>query len=347
MNQQMAKKKNLLITGATGYIGRQFLNELDFSSYHVSCLVRDASSSAVKELQLAYPAITFISGDITKPNSLTHIPKKSEYLLHIAALTNAPKNIDQTWPLFKQINVDGTSNIIRAMPASFKQCIFVSSVDAAGSLQPLVNADEDILPQPNTEYDTSKLAAEKVVKQLASEKGFAYTIIRPSMVFGPGKSNPEMFKINTLISLYFKLVKIGLFPMFGWGNNYVPLVAVADVVKILMASIGNKKVRNQTINAVSSQPIRFKELISKIKTIANPRCLVLPIPLFILKPSLRLLELLTKPVGVTLPITAKGVTYLTTSRSYDSTKAKQLLNYSSTPLSETLQQTYRWLQQSK
>jgi nucleoside-diphosphate-sugar epimerase len=339
-------KKNVLITGATGYIGQVFLQQIDFKKYDVHCLVRSKESDTVLNIKKDFPSLQFIEGDITDQKSLKNIPDDTEILMHIAALTNAPKGIEDTWPLFKKINVDGTSNIIKAMPKKLKQVVFVSSVDAAGSLQVVSQATEEIPTNPNTEYDKSKLAGEKIVAKLAKQQNFAYTIIRPSMVFGPGDSNPEMFKINTLISLYFKLVKLGVFPLFGNGSNMVPLVAVNDVCQLINNSILNKKAYQQVFNAACDNPLNLKQLIKTIKEIANPNCIVIPIPLFLLKTGLSILEFITKPLGISLPLTAQGVTYLTTSRSYDISKAKNLLDYQPTPLKKALQETYNWLTKS-
>lgn len=342
----MADKRKILITGVTGYIGQQLLSQLDFNKFNIYCLVRDLDSEIVHQLTQKHTKITWLTGDITKPKSLS-VPKQVEVLIHIAALTNAPKDVSDPWSLFKQVNIDGTSNILRAMPAALKQVVLISSVDAAGSLQQLESADENIPLQPNTHYDVSKLASEKIVKDLSEELGFEYTIIRPSMVFGPGESNPEMFKINTLIALYFKLIRMGVFPMFGWGQNKVPLVSVRDVNQVISRSILHSKAYGETFNAVSGFDLTFRKLIREMKTIANPSCVVLPIPLVFLKPSLKLFEMLVSPLGITLPITAKGVTYLTTSRSYDSSKAEDLLGYQPTPMQQTLQEMYSWLHSSE
>ena len=140
----------ILVTGATGYLGREVLKYLDKG--RVRCLVRKGKIADVEQ----------IHGDVTDAASLQEAVQDVECVVHLAAVTHAKEDY-----LFQLVNVNGTKNLLEASKkAGVKHFIFVSSMAAARKFLDV--------------YGKSKKMAEGLVK----DSGVPYTILRPTMMYG-------------------------------------------------------------------------------------------------------------------------------------------------------------------
>src|SRR5574341_1528499 len=97
--------KKVLVTGATGFIGRHLVKELVRWGYKVRVLTRN-----IKQNQ----EIEVINGDITSPASLKDACSDVDYVFHLAALTNLDRLAKNQMAMFRRINVEGTKNILDA-----------------------------------------------------------------------------------------------------------------------------------------------------------------------------------------------------------------------------------------
>jgi len=321
----------ILLTGATGFIGQHLVNNLVSKGYKVICLVRNVALAQKKLLN--HPNINYVKADITELKSLEKAPFAVDCVVHLAALTNPPKGIKNTWPLFKKINIIGTENLLSHLKET-GQFIFISSVDSQGSLKDLNQVDETYVGKPDSAYDKSKKIAEKRVIEICQKKGFSYTILRPTMVYGPGRSNPKMMKINNMIFLFGKVVKMGLFPLLGNGDNMLPLVHIDNVVQGIKRSIDNKRALGEIFILNDKENFSFAQIIDFISQILNKKCFKVKIPL----PLLNFVFSLPIP----LPLSKKGLEYLTTSRSYSIQKAQKLLEYKPFGTKQGLEKTFKW-----
>lgn len=345
-------KKNhptVLITGGTGFIGQHLVHKLvTETDYNLVLLVRSQQKFDTVRTPLEskyHPRIKALVADLLKPSTL-NLPSSVTHIIHLAALTNAPKDARDVDRLFRRWNVDATRHLLTAAPRTLKQFVFISSVDAAGSLSPVINSNEHQIEHPDTAYDRSKQLAEKTVKKMCAARKTPYTILRPSMVYGPGASNPEAFKINNLIHLYLKLVKRGVFPLLGSGHNHVPLVSVDTVTQACLLALTTPQAQNQTYIITDNPTPTFRELIKTMATVLNPNCLLLPFPLWLLQPTLSIGEAILAPLGKSPPLSPQGLKYLTTSRSYSNKKVQQDLGLKHQPLSSSIQKTVKWYQEN-
>lgn len=214
-----------LITGSTGFIGPYLIQRLIELGHECRCLVRDNKKAA--ELEKCYGVET-VQGDITLPESLTGITDGVDVLFHLATLGHM-SNFTVTEEMFEKVNVQGTENIMReALKSGVERIVHCSSVAAMGICDE-VPSDENTLCKPHHPYGRSKLKAEAKVREMVAESALPASIIRFSMVYGPGDWR-DMLKLT-------RFAKKGIFPKIGKKPKLTPLIHVSDAVSgLLLAS---------------------------------------------------------------------------------------------------------------
>lgn len=224
-------KKNLFITGATGFIGRNLLERIDPEEYeNIYCLGRK-ENAVIKKLS-AHDKFKFIKSDLSAPESYARYLDSSDAVIHLAGLTGKAGPEE-----YFRVNSKGTKTLLeQCVRSKVKHFIFVSSI-AAGF--------------KNTEgyyYAHSKIDAEKIIEA----GGLAYTILRPTMVIGEN---------SPILESLLKLAKAPIVPVFGDGSAKIQPIYIDDLIACVLSIIGNKAVENQTLTAAGPEQITMEEFI--------------------------------------------------------------------------------------
>lgn len=203
----------VLVTGATGFIGRNFAEALRDHGDDVSCLVRAASP--VGPLQKL--GVRLVSGDVTDPSGLSAAIENAEIIYHLAGRTKA-----NTLAQYCQVNEAGVKNVVAACARRTTPpvVILLSSLSAAGPMHVDRPRTENDPPQPISYYGISKRAGELAAAALADQ--VPITILQPPVVFGPGD--------RAGLALFRGIYKTGIHVMLGLGKR-VSLVYVADLAR--------------------------------------------------------------------------------------------------------------------
>ena len=235
-------KMRYLITGASGFIGPHLVRKLMSDGHECRCLVR----SIKKSEPLEHLGAEIIEGDITRAESLKGIARGMDCLLHLATLGHM-SNFTVTEAMFEAVNVQGTLNVMtEAAREKVPRVVHCSSVAAMG-ICPDKPATEKSECRPHHPYGRSKLKAEHAVLDMVRSQGLPASIIRFSMVYGPGDWR-DMLKLV-------RLAKKGLFPKIGSRLKLTPMIHVADAVQgILLAAQNGKPGEIYLITNRQSQP---------------------------------------------------------------------------------------------
>jgi nucleoside-diphosphate-sugar epimerase len=209
----------VLVTGATGFIGRHLVHRLIERGCRVSCLVR--ATSGADELRSA--GAQFVTGDVTDRVVMGRVVAASQpgIVFHLAGLLKALRTDD-----FLRVNAGGVESVAAACAdcAEPPVLVVVSSLAAAGPCVDGRPREESDSPTPVSAYGRSKLAAEQTAARYAAK--VPITIVRPPIVFGAGdRATLEIFR-----------------PIARWGLHVVPgrsprrfsLIHVADLVDGLL-----------------------------------------------------------------------------------------------------------------
>ena len=216
--------KLLLVTGATGFLGRHVVAAAKGAGWRVRVLAR--ATSNLGPIAGLYDEVH--TGDVTDAASLRGSCEGVSAVVHCACAVASTFDAGRAAEAaFMAVNAEGTANLAdEVMKVPGLRFVQVSSTAAMGAPQTSV-VGPDSPCQPKTPYQRSKRAAELLLLERA-ERGLNVVIVRTCVIAGPGKERSELLKM-------FKLVKAGLFPFLG--NNLdiqKPLIDVEDVVQALL-----------------------------------------------------------------------------------------------------------------
>jgi UDP-glucose 4-epimerase len=226
--------ENVLVTGASGFIGSFLVEEGLKRNYQVYAGIRRSSS---KEY-LGDPRIRFIEFDFSSVERIVKTLEKCQkeqirfsYIVHNAGLTKAKRKED-----FLRVNFENTKNFIEALrqtrmiPDKF---ILISSLAAYGPGDPVTMKPVLLSGKPNPIelYGESKLAAEKYI---IAQPDLPWIIIRPTGVYGPREKDYYVF---------FKTMNNGLETYIGKKTQILTFIYVRDLVRVIFDALSSSLVR--------------------------------------------------------------------------------------------------------
>ena len=204
-----------LVTGATGFVGSHLAEALRGRGDDVTVLARSiGKADALRALGVAV-----IEGDLHRATALERAVEGQDVVFHVAGAVAARDEAE-----FLRANLEGTANLLAAAErAGRPRFVLVSSMAAAGPAVPGRPHDGSETPHPVTAYGRSKLAAERAV----ATGSLPWTIVRPPTVYGP--RDREVLKV-------FRMVRLGIAPVFGQGDQQLSAVHGADLAEALIAA---------------------------------------------------------------------------------------------------------------
>ncbi len=219
----------VLVTGAAGAMGSRLVHGLAAAGWVVRALVLPGDPLRSR---IAGIASEVVEGDVTDAAAMAAACVGVDTVYHLAAVIIAHDSA-----VFRRVNRDGTAHmVVAAASAGVRHFIYVSS---ASVTYPRLTA-----------YGQSKLDAEDIVK---SERGFQYTIVRPTLVYDQtGGQEFAMFRAY--------LQRFPVVPFIGPGHAKKSPVFSGDVVAGLLALAGNDRAHGKTYNFAGGEAIEVAEL---------------------------------------------------------------------------------------
>lgn len=133
-----------------------------------------------------------------------------------------------------------------------------------------------------TDYQRTKFQAESIVKG----SGLAYTILRPSLVFGRKDSFTNMISSK---------LKFKFFPIFGDGNYKMQPISINDLCFSVNLCIKEKKARNKTFE-IGGEVLTYREMLKRIALFSGRKVFFIKIPIKIAKILVSIIELSKDPI---------------------------------------------------
>lgn len=269
-------KVSVLVTGATGFIGRRLCGELVARGYAVVGAVRRNPLAA--EAGLTYAAVGEIGGGAEWADSLSGV----EMVVHLAARVHVMReSATDALAEFRRVNVAGTERLAReAARLGVRRFVYVSSIKVNGEQTSQNPFDELGVAHPQEPYAVSKWEAEQVLHRVAHETGMEVVIVRPPLVYGPGVGGNFLRLMS--------LVDRGLPLPFGLVDNRRSLVFLGNLVDALRVCLVHPNAANKTFLVKDAEDVSTPQLVRQLAGELGKSGRLLPVPLSLMRATARI-----------------------------------------------------------
>jgi uncharacterized protein YbjT (DUF2867 family) len=234
----------ILVTGATGYIGKRLIPLLINHGHEVICAVRDKLRA-----DKAYgdeDAITVVEADFLKPETLTAIPKDIDvayYLIHSMSNTSEDfESLEQNCAIHFKNYLSKTT---------VKQVIYLSGIT-------------------NDDNLSKHLQSRKNVESHLKSDQYALTIFKAGIIVGSGSSSFEIIR-DLVEKLPFMIAP-------KWLNTKTQPIAVRDVLAILLKSAGNESLYNASYDIFGPEVLTYKQMLLQFAEVRKLKRYILTVP---------------------------------------------------------------------
>ena len=238
--------KRILLTGSTGFIGCRLLKLLESSKCEIRLLSRQPHSD--------YETIVCDLGKKQVPDSaLVSI----DTVFHLAGYAHDLRDATSVENRYQAINVEATVQLAKlAAQHGVKHFIFVSSVKAGGSAIACRCMTEEHQGEPEEIYGRTKREAELKLLEIGRQSDIHITIVRPSLVYGPGvKGNLRMMLSG---------IEKGWFPPLPEVENRRSMIHVDDLVRALLLVAEDERANGEIFIATDGLPHSSREIYKAI-----------------------------------------------------------------------------------
>ena len=235
---------NILLTGATGYIGKRLLPKLVEAGHDVVCCVRDVQRfNPPKSL---IPHITVIEVDFLDDNSLSVIPKEIDaayYLMHSMSSSNNYADLEQK----SAVNFRNAISETKA-----QHIIYLSGI-------------------VNEESLSKHLSSRKLVEFELSQGSYNFTALRAGIIIGSGSASFEIMR--DLVE------KLPIMVTPKWLNTRCQPIGVTDVISFLSQSLLNPKTFNKNFDIGGPDIVTYKEMLLGLAKVRGLKRFIYTVPI--------------------------------------------------------------------
>jgi NADH dehydrogenase len=248
----------ILVTGASGFVGSHLLPELLGAGHRVVALVRSsgAGDKVTRRLPAALVAkVELRTGDVDRPATLPAALAGVDAVVHLVAI---PRDWNGGKQLL-QVNLDGTRNLIGAMQTSG-----VRRLVHLGAL--------GVVDREELHYAKSKARAERAVM----ESGLDWTVLKPSLLFGPG---------DGFFNIVADLVRVspGIVPVPGDGKSRFQPLHVGDLALCLRLSLERPETVGHAFELGGPRTWTYREITAEVCRDTGRRRAIIPMPVPLIK----------------------------------------------------------------
>lgn len=275
--------ERVLVTGASGFVGKVVCRRLIESGYTPRAGLRDVKLWPA--LRAATPSLSefAVLGDLGGNPNLHAAFADVSAVVHLAARVHVMRD-DASDPLeeYRRINVEGTRAVaLAAIEQGVRRMIFVSTVKVNGESTTRTPFTEGDLPAPQNPYAVSKWEAEVVLRSIAAKTGLEVVILRPPLVYGPG--------VGANFLALMKLVCRGIPMPLPDTNNRRSLVGVENLADCLVRCVTHPGAANHTFMVSDGQDVSTRELVVQLARSLGKTARFLPVPEVVLRLAARLI----------------------------------------------------------
>jgi len=264
---------SILVTGASGFVGGHVVPALLGAGHSVVALVRSRSAgeTVLGRLPAADRAnVELRTGDITRPPTLGPALAGVDAVVHLVAI---PRDFSGGAEM-RLVNTEGTRSVVLAMRQEG-----VGRLIHMGAL--------GVVDDPSLHYASSKAKAEALV----AESGLDWTIVKPSLQFGPG---------DGFFNIIARLVRLspGIVPVPGDGSSRFQPIHAGDVARVVIAALADGTTIGETFELGGPRYWTYREITEEVLTALRKRRAVVPMPVALIRLVAGAAELIRLPFPV-------------------------------------------------
>ncbi len=233
----------VLLTGATGYIGKRLLPVLVNNGYYVVCCVRDRSKFHYEELLKG--KIEVIEVDLNKAETLSNIPRDIDFAYYLVHSMSTSKNYDE---LEKNSAINFREELNKT---TAKQVIYLSGI-------------------VNSETLSKHLNSRKNVELELSKGNYALSTVRAGIIIGSGSASFEI--IRDLVE------KLPIMIAPKWLRTKCQPIGISDVIKILTGVLNNEKTFNNSYDIAGNEILTYKEMLLEFAAVRGLKRYIWTVP---------------------------------------------------------------------
>ena len=256
-----------LVTGVPGWLGSSLVSfllqhplvdseKLTLSSNpSVRCLIQPGSD--LSDIRSVSGQVEFVEGDLLDRGSLRKFCNDADgsTLFHCAGMIHPKRRAAE----FNQINVVGTSNLLSAAEAAgIRRAVVVSSNSPTGTTSDRTCVLDETAPyKPYMGYGSSKMLMEQLVEEYQARGKLETVIIRPPWFYGPNQPKRQ--------SKFFDLIRLGLVPVIGNGENARSMVYIDNLCQGLVLAQSVERANGQIYWIADSRAYTMNEIVETIE----------------------------------------------------------------------------------
>lgn len=236
----------ILVTGASGFIGKRLIGALGRGGFKVRAAARDPSAIiAASDIErVALP-------DLARPADWSALLAGATHVVHLAGIAHAPGNLADD--VYARINAEAVGELAEAARGKVARFVFLSSVRAQAGLSADHVVTETDVPQPTDAYGRSKLEAERLI----AKSGVGFTVLRPAVVYGKG--------VKGNIAALATLAKSAMPLPFGNLDNRRSLLALDNLISAIAFVLRAEQAASETYLVADAEPITVTDLVAAMR----------------------------------------------------------------------------------
>jgi UDP-glucose 4-epimerase len=260
----------VLVTGASGFVGRALTKSLSEAGYHVRAAARNRARVPAAEFVEVVPM-----PDLSRPADWRALLADVDAIVHLAGIAHVSRKIPDAH--YDRINRLATKELAlqAALTPQVRRFVFVSSVRAQSGPSSDTVLTEDDPPRPTDAYGRSKLAAEEFVRGY----GVPYTILRPVVIYGRGaRANVG------------RLERMARWPVplpFGAFGRKRSLLALENMLSAIRFVLEHPATAGQTYLVADPLPVSLAEMIATLRQARGRKPRLVSVPQGLVRAAMR------------------------------------------------------------
>lgn len=256
---------NILVTGATGFVGRALINRLEADQeHHIVGSVRRSSGGSVGSANLVSV------GEISEKTDWSSALENIDVVVHLAGRAHVLSDGDNL-SIFNRVNVEGSLRLAeQALAFGVKRFIFISSIGVNGSQTHGEAFTECSAVAPHANYAESKRQAEELLRNKLENSTMELVVIRPPLVYAANA--PGNFQ------RLLKLVASGAPLPFGITKNQRSMVSLNNLADFISLCIAHPSAANETFLISDGVTVSTKEIVTLLAEGMGMKAKLFPFP---------------------------------------------------------------------